>query len=142
MRLISYKSLIVEGLEYQNKIKRQNEIKEQTATLVNLMWQDNKEAKTVRKNWNDAKDYCKKLNLLGFNDWRLPTKKELETIVNRYRTPAIKKEFNNISSSSYWSSTSSSTIRTQYAWFVNFYYGNVHYNDKSNSHYIRCVRDR
>jgi hypothetical protein len=39
--------------------------------------------KKVRKvNWSQANDYCKKLNLGGYSDWKLPTHKELEKISN------------------------------------------------------------
>ena len=68
--------------------------------VTNLyIWQNAlKEAKTH----ND-------INYLGFNDWRLPNKKELESIIeNCGTTPAINKTiFPSTVSSSYWSSSPS-----------------------------------
>jgi len=130
---------IQKEIKRQKNIKRQTQIKKYTVTLNHLMWQDNKEAKTVQKDWYDAKGYCKNINLLGFNDWRLTTKKELETIVDKNRTPTIKKEFNNISSSGYWSSTTDASA-TGGAWYVSFYDGNSYYGNKSLNGYVRCVR--
>ena len=40
-------------------------------------------------NWVQANNYCKNLTLGGFTDWRLPTRKELETIFDR----RLSKEF-------------------------------------------------
>ncbi len=39
-----------------------------------LTWQDNVEAKTVKKDWQGAMDYCKNLTLAGYSDWQLPDK--------------------------------------------------------------------
>ena len=51
-----------------------------TDKVTGLQWQDNSEAKTVSKNWSDAKSYCEALTLGGHNDWRLPTIEELESM--------------------------------------------------------------
>jgi hypothetical protein len=43
-----------------------------------LMWTKNDNGSNV--NWNQATDYCTKLQLAGYNDWRLPTIEELQGI--------------------------------------------------------------
>jgi Protein of unknown function (DUF1566) len=43
-----------------------------------LMWASKDNHANV--NWNQASDYCAKLQLAGYNDWRLPTIEELESI--------------------------------------------------------------
>ncbi len=40
-------------------------------------------------NWSQANNYCKSLALGGYTDWRLPTRKELETIYDK----RLSKEF-------------------------------------------------
>ncbi len=45
-----------------------------------LMWQQ--EDDHERRNWGPANTYCTNLSLGGYNDWRLPTAKELVSIVN------------------------------------------------------------
>lgn len=128
-----------------------------TDNLTGLMWQDNKEAKTVRKPWvtqenydvknfNDtigdtATTYCVELVMGGFEDWRLPTVKELESIVNyRQVKPSIDTiYFKNVSSNYYWSSTT--TYMRYRAWYVSFGSGDVDGNSKNDNYYIRCVRN-
>ena len=41
-------------------------------TDTKLMWQDDADTSTVQKDWQGAKDYCSKLSLGGYHDWRLP----------------------------------------------------------------------
>jgi len=111
--------------------------------ITGLMWQDNAEAKIVEKNWDDAKSYCQNLTLGGFTDWRLSNIKELKSIINREKAnPAIDSEFSNVASDDYWSSSNIGD-RNDLAWYVWFYDGcvNDHGSLKSNSRYVRCVRD-
>lgn len=51
-----------------------------------LFWQQQDSGKTV--NWQGALAYCEGLELAGFNDWRLPNAKELQSIVDYTRSPA------------------------------------------------------
>ena len=41
-------------------------------------------------NWVQASNYCKNLTLGGYTDWRLPTRKELETIFDRRSSKEFK----------------------------------------------------
>ena len=113
-----------------------------TVKLGNLEWQDNSEAKTTKLNWQDAKAYCQELSLSDYDDWRLPTIKELQSIadVTRYN-PAIKRGFTNVTSSNYWSS-SEDVSDTENAWVVNFKYGSTVSNTETYENYVRCVRAR
>lgn len=111
-----------------------------TDTKNELMWQDNSEAKTITKTWDEAGTYCSDLSLGGYNDWRLPSVVELQTIVDMSRySPAINSSFTNVTSSYYWSSTTDASY-TSNAWRVYFNYGYTSYYDKTNSFYVRCVR--
>ena len=101
---------------------------------TNLMWQDDIEARTVRKNWQGAIDYCSNLKLAGYDDWRLP---DLDTLKALYPK---KNNLKNIVSDVYWSS-SPSVSDSSFAWYVFFSYGYDYGNYKSYSSYVRCVRD-
>jgi len=107
-----------------------------------LMWQDNSDAKTVKKSWSAAKEYCQDLKLAGKSDWRLPSIKELQSIVDiKKKDPAIKEGFKNVASEYYWSSS-------EYvgdgigAWSVHFRAGVTYWINKSHEYYVRCVRGR
>jgi len=81
-------------------------------------------------NWHDAMMYCQLLIIDGKDDWRLPTKDELDYIYH---------SDNDFVGSSYWSSTE---FNGNYAWSQNLssgiQYGN--YYGKNGSYYARAVR--
>ena len=116
------------------------------------MWQDEpytyfeRQARYDGKNyekartWKSAIGYCEKLSLAGYSDWRLPSRSELSTIVDKSRKPAIKKEFKNFLTTFYWSSTPHESIDRE-AWFVRYNNGVASHTYKSRSHFVRCVRE-
>ncbi|MEA2014216.1 MAG: DUF1566 domain-containing protein [Thermodesulfobacteriota bacterium] len=97
-------------------------------------------------NGTDTEDFIDALNAEnfgGFSDWRLPSIKELSSLVNSdiaYPGPTINTAwFPRTMSSYYWSSTTYAS-HTDYAWRVNFNYGYVGGIYKSYSYYVRAVR--
>lgn len=112
-------------------------------TSTGLTWQDNAQVKNTQMNYDDAMSYCSDLVLDGYDDWRLPSIVELESLVDLKRYyPAIKKVIKNVSTSgSYWSSTSFTSDSSE-AWLIGFKSGNSNYINKSVKLYVRCVRGR
>ncbi|EDZ62221.1 hypothetical protein CBGD1_136 [Sulfurimonas gotlandica GD1] len=105
-----------------------------------LVWQDDNDAKSVVKDWESAKKYCNNLTLQGYDDWFLPTAEQLLTITDKnIYLPSIKKEFKNVTSSTYWSS-SVNVSDSKYAWNVNFSGGNSGSSSKTDKNYLRCAR--
>ena len=85
--------------------------------------------------WEDAKAYAASLG----DGWRLPTIKELLSLVD-YEThnPACS-VFPDCPSEWFWSSSPVSG-GTTLAWYVYFYSGGTYYDAVSDTHRVRCVR--
>jgi len=109
-----------------------------TDTSTGLMWQ---QATAGSMDWQSALTYCENLSLAGHDDWRLPDRNELQSLVDysRYNPSIDTGAFPDTVSYLYWSSTTSANY-TSSAWPVDFYYGSVGYYGKSNSCYVRAVR--
>src|SRR3989338_5048636 len=108
-----------------------------TDIATKLMWQQGEGGKM---NWESAISYCKGLSLAGYNDWRLPNIDELKSIIDVKEKPKTNKtHFPNVYSSGYWSSPTR-VGGSSSAWYVDFDDGNVSYDFKSYSYYVRCVR--
>jgi hypothetical protein len=118
-------------------------------TSTGLIWQQDT-ARDGQGNydpmtWEEALAYCESRTLGGHTDWRLPTIKELLSLVDytRYNPAMINTTyFLNTVSSYYWSSTTYAKC-TYYAWGVDFSDGHV-LNSGSKCedyhYYVRAVR--
>ena len=120
---------------------------DQTMTdgLTGLIWSKNANPAAVAKTWQQALDYIKTLNsgnFLGHNDWRLPNRNELESLINKGQANSatwLKDQgFPNVQTY-YWSGTTSANS-TFSAWYVSMYGGYVLNNGKANSYYVWPVR--
>jgi len=80
-------------------------------------------------------------NLCGANDWRLPARETLQSIVDYSRVnPAVDSEyFPNILTYPYWSS-STYAYDSPTAWYVSLRYGNASILNKNSNIYVRLVR--
>jgi hypothetical protein len=106
----------------------------------NLIWQDNEDSAKKKLSFYEGEEYCKNLIIENYSNWRLPTKEELESIMDKTKfNPAIKDNFVNTGTKDwYW--TSSEILNKAY--IVLFYRGYTNIDDKSNKHFIRCVRGK
>lgn len=91
--------------------------------------------------WDQAMALTNTVTFAGKGDWRLPNIRELLTIVDRsIHAPAIDSAvFPNTASSYFWSS-SPVAILSDYAWFVDFNYGDTNGYSKTSTNYVRLVR--
>ena len=112
-------------------------------SATGLAWQDDysDNAGEIKKaTWQDALIYCEELGLGGKSDWRLPNYNELFSIVDTsIYDPAISSVFTNVTSDTYWSSTTYASD-TSSAGIVYFYNGRDNWRSKTDEYSIRCVR--
>ena len=107
--------------------------------VTGLMWQ-----RTVRPGnltWDGAQDACDRLELAGYDDWRLPSRIELVSILNMAETePSIDRTaFPGTPSDWFWSSSSAAESPTA-AWYVYFYFGYPKTEERTSPFRVRCVR--
>jgi hypothetical protein len=92
--------------------------------------------------WSQANHYCAYLNL-GGSGWRLPTKDELQTIVETTKgSPAIdSSRFPNTPRQAFWTANTASVEHDEGV-VISFADGSAHPRPKSSSARVRCVRSR
>ncbi|MEA3452551.1 MAG: DUF1566 domain-containing protein [Bacteroidota bacterium] len=121
-------------IHYKKKIDKINKtIKNETVLIGGVMWQDNLESKNKIININDAKKYCKNLKIGYYDDWYIPTLKQLQSLHKS------KSKLRHLSDWFYWSNKKVQNKNGMYG--VNFKeYKDNSWSDSSYTQYIRCVR--
>lgn len=105
-----------------------------------LMWAQAEEPGTFTQ--ANAKTRCTSSRRAGFSDWRLPTRIELTSLVDRSRatSPTLDPTaFPGASIGPFWSSTVYA-LSTNNAWYVSFGHGYTYYTAWSVAYGARCVR--
>lgn len=109
--------------------------------MTGLTWQQVVDSRTFT--WADAVAHCQNLNLAG-TGWRLPTVKELLTLVDvKQHSPAIdRRVFALTPSEHFWSATPDhpSEGRDPAAFDVNFDEGSSYWAAQTMLARVRCVR--
>jgi len=110
-----------------------------TDNVTSLMWQ--KEDDNITRTWDNANSYCDNLTLAIYSDWRVPSKKELMSIVDygTYNPSIDATYFTGTAASLYWSSTTNA-YNSSFTFRVYFLNGSVYGYYKTLNHYVRCVR--
>lgn len=103
--------------------------------ISGLIWTKNY---STGRNWQQALAYCEALEMAGANDWRLPNREELASLID-YSTSGPATRFPDCPSVAFWTSTSSLYLQSN-AIYVDFSSADLYYHPKSSSHLARCVR--
>ncbi|KAB2843303.1 MAG: DUF1566 domain-containing protein [Burkholderiales bacterium] len=123
-----------------------------TDTRTGLMWKRCEEGRSgsqcmggvrATHTWAEALARAEASSFAGYTDWRLPSIKELVSLVELCRTyPAINDSmFPNTSSSSVWSG-SPNALSSLHAWGMDFSVGyDDEFHDRNSLHGVRLVRD-
>ena len=110
-------------------------------STTGLMWQ---KEYSYGKNWAQALSYCQDLNDKNYanhNDWRLPNKNELASLLNHDKPAGFYLAFFPEKKLFWSSSTGVFTTYNDHAWYVDFEYGSVGVCGKhDDAVYVRCVR--
>ncbi|MEA3227732.1 MAG: DUF1566 domain-containing protein [Campylobacterota bacterium] len=120
--------------EYEESLKKQKYIKKHTLTIDNLMWQDDLDSDLNTNTWSEADNYCQALHLVSFDNWRLPTDKELKTLLNNKQKLKYKLF------KSHWSSTKYIS-NSRKSWVIDMSSGKKICAKKIDNFYYRCVRN-
>jgi len=107
--------------------------------VTHLMWQRTLDAASY--GWDDANLTCRCLTLAGHDDWRLPTRIEMVSIVDFTRAdPAIDPSaFPGTPPDYFWTSTVLAGSAAT-AWYLFFLDGNTHSGGEDSAYRVRCVR--
>ena len=110
-----------------------------TDNLTGLTWQ--KSSSTDSITWEQALNYSDTLTLAGFNDWRLPNIKELQSInIETAINPSLNTTyFPTLGTNKFWSSTTLPNQTTK-AWYLYTQFGITTYDFKTYKHYVLCAR--
>ena len=108
-----------------------------------LMWQQ--DTAKEQMTWEEALAYCENLSLAGYNDWRLPNRNELQSLVDKQPESgraAINKAFPDTYPLIYWTSThDAAPWWPANVWTVFFLDGRTTPDWKDSSQcYVRAVR--
>jgi hypothetical protein len=107
--------------------------------VTGLMWQ--RKLPNTFLTFDQAQRHCDELTLAGHQDWRLPSRIELVSLIDTTRTqPAIDLQvFPDTPSDWFWTS-SPAVDDPSAAWYVYFYFGYPKTDDRGGQFSVRCVR--
>ena len=105
-----------------------------------LLWQ--RDISTQKYTWDAAGTYCDELVLAGHDDWKVPHRGELESIVlNLTTAPSIDTTaFPDTPDKPFWTRTLWGPNAAMEAYGVDFKDGGTGHALKSEPHFVRCVR--
>ena len=115
--------------------------------MTELVWTRNANMAEFPLAWKEALDYIATMNrdnIYNFQDWRLPNRRELRSLMSHQtRKPALPEghPFANVFSGWYWTSTTAA-INTAYAWYIHMEGARMFYGLKEQFFLLWPVRGK
>jgi formylglycine-generating enzyme required for sulfatase activity len=119
-----------------------------TDANTGLMWQVDEDGE--KKQYGEALMYCQMLSLGGYEDWRLPSKEELQVLA-RAGFEGVKREFSKLQNERYWAASPEEELHWaenpgKIAYTVDFdprssNFGQAVTYYRTYSYFVRAVRD-
>lgn len=116
-----------------------------TDLLTGLVWTHNANPGEFPMDWAEAHDFVTRMNRdrkHGFDDWRLPDRRELRSLVSHQtRNPALPEghPFTNVFMGWYWSATTAA-VDDDFAWYVHMEGGRTFYGAKRQYYLVWPVQ--
>jgi hypothetical protein len=114
-------------------------------TATGLYWLRDAGYGEFPRTWQEGLDFIAQMNreqVLGKNDWRLPNRRELRSLISHQASrPALPEQhpFENLFHGWYWTSTTAA-ISPAHAWYVDMGGGRMFYGGKDQSFMVWPVR--
>ncbi|RME24782.1 MAG: DUF1566 domain-containing protein, partial [Candidatus Zixiibacteriota bacterium] len=105
-------------------------------SFTGLEWQQ--QSDNIGRSWQAGLSYCEQLTLAEYDDWRLPDRRELLSIVD-FSNTALPAQFSG--PSGYYVSSSSWAAARNYYWAIYFPSGLAYESPKIATSFVRCVRN-
>jgi len=114
-----------------------------TDTQTGLMWVKNANRPNRSMNWDDGMKYCEGMNLLGHQDWRLPSKAEFQELIDKegidVALPPGHPFSDVVKFGDYWTS-SINPLGPMYSYVVNVGNGSTRFSSKNKMGFVWAVR--
>lgn len=115
--------------------------------LTGLFWTKDANIFEFPLSWNEALDQIAEMNIkntFGFDDWRIPNRRELRSLMSHQtKNPALPEDhpFKNVFLSWYWTS-SSAAINPAFAWYIHMEGARMFYGSKMQHYLFWPVRGK
>ncbi|MCP4971177.1 MAG: DUF1566 domain-containing protein [Arcobacter sp.] len=127
---------------FSNNFQRNSGSKTVLDLELKIIWQDDISVIKIKKNHEEAILYCNELKHAGYINWRLPTLKEYERIVDKKNEKNyINKVFKFNVPDGYWADKAHWRTLWFYADYMHFISGTPYYDSRHKTKYTRCVKD-